>query len=1553
MPPTLEKIILPFDTEEEEKKDEERLNLKALIEAQTANTLLGAVSTPPSPGLYESFIHGLTLHRVGEAPDTIGGYVANLTGELAGIVALSILADTGFGALGIGGGLLGTIGREALVGGVVSAITPEKDPYLPIVFGALGGAGNLLGRVLRGAPKEVIKEVATTIPAKQDVKHIFDLLVKPSELEKTISKVPISTIGIKPEEATTLRTALEEDITKFSTLAERLNSLEFEAREKVSQEVKNFIFSKYKEPELLNIGIKTVKKDLLDTLRSFNRPLTPEELDVFEKRIIETPFMDKQALKNQIDRYFLGKQFKTTADKSRINFDEVLQVADKFNRKLTRYEQAYQVGLLPKSPIFEVEKKATQVMKKIEDLETQLIRENPEYKNLLKEADLTLDSIYRNRLTGITPEFTKAKEYLTFVENVAKFISPAETNLRAERALEVLRDSTKVANDVLKAITKDAEKFFKPGRKDVGTAVGEVLNNIDLGKIPPPKQLAKLREPLFNYIRDRISTLDTYLLPEDIIAQRRQIWNKLILGLESPAEKDTMEEIIQIKKAMVESIVQDLPQVERIAQATGDRFFEKAVLLYRASLGDRGSMSILQTLNKTDDFSHDEDMLFRRFLLSPEVAPEEATPFTTVTKTDLIIPPDKPSASTPSGTPPPGGLGSEGGAPPGTPPSGTSPTKPMINPKDPEALAGVAEDIKKDISGFARAIRSPIGYFRGLAEKAKTPEYKEMFSTLAKYFEDVEDARIEIRRANQEGLTPLLSRFEKMIFQDNPPDVAKAGLELIDQVSKKANELLDSGLSREAVEKEIEDLVSKQAENVQSIYRAFRGIGDWILEYTNKAITRYNELIDLGKLRGKKLPLIERRPGWVPFLYEGDYFVYLKDSGGTRAKTIIKLEEAMDSDSQLRSFIKDFLTKNPDWEGTIVLEPRFLTATEDATMLASLLKDADQLFGVTSKEIKRLMTEGKFTPKNVKDVFFGSLLPREWNLESRRIDSLKALVMNGVSAIRFANYLVPVRQGINLIDTLKSFNLPKTADYLQTYINHLLGRSGKVEALLDDILQGAMKHIFKVPLANKVLNSFGIREDGRIVRNVLTGLNFLNRMVILGFNPSSPLINTALFITNVLPVVGIKHAKWALSHLPYVYGKGTPQPIRELLREAGLDLIVGGLGGSESLLTPSVVASRPLRFAKKLDSWSMWLWNQSEKVTRGASLLAGYRQGEELAMKLAKGKVPKSWQEKLLVDSAKKHGVEVTNPTALKEYAKRITRITNFTYDASDLPELLRATPLKSFTQFKTFMLKEYEFLLGLKKDNPTEFLLSLGLIAGLGGMLALPGMQELDGLSRLLFGFSPKEWAYSNMPEVFAAGLPALFGIDLSSRLNPGDVSYLFNLDLASLGGAFPTKLKDAISLMFREGKEDQALRMLSPSALRTLMDSYSILTGKGIQDPYSGGITIPVQPKNPVQLLMRLLGFPTYEEARFRAMKAAARTIVERARKEKRNALEDYFSAIESGDIEEASRIKQEAGLTSKDIKTYKALRSRSPEKYIKDILPKSKETSLDYQHLFEEED
>ena len=280
----------------------------------------------------------------------------------------------------------------------------------------------------------------------------------------------------------------------------------------------------------------------------------------------------------------------------------------------------------------------------------------------------------------------------------------------------------------------------------------------------------------------------------------------------------------------------------------------------------------------------------------------------------------------------------------------------------------------------------------------------------------------------------------------------------------------------------------------------------------------------------------------------------------------------------------------------------------------------------------------------------------------------------------------------------------------------------------------------------------------------------------------SGLINSTQYLTNSVPVLGVKYAAEGMKMI--TDGK-TRKEFLELVRNEKLDL-----GFHDSLISEnaSLVSDQILPFVRSAaarrklgnnaaafkamqeagENMWMYMFNGAERINRGATAYGAYR--KELAALSRGGKALTPDDHKKAVRKA----VDVVNRT-------------QFSYNSDNIPMIMQGPVGSVLFQFKSFFVNQMEFMAGLNAQERARFVGMMGALGGFSSMLDIPGVDVADHLSSLVFDakiseasriaeqdFFDKEQSSHVARSVMRFGMygaPGLGGIDVSKYIGPGSV--------------------------------------------------------------------------------------------------------------------------------------------------------------------------------------
>lgn len=738
----------------------------------------------------------------------------------------------------------------------------------------------------------------------------------------------------------------------------------------------------------------------------------------------------------------------------------------------------------------------------------------------------------------------------------------------------------------------------------------------------------------------------------------------------------------------------------------------------------------------------------------------------------------------------------------------------------------------------------------------------------------------------------------------------------IDTVAIKADDILKSGGTVAEAERWITDYVSGLSPASKKGYEMFRDMTDSLYDNVNAAIREHNSLVKQGLRRGEEIQEIAYRPGYVPYFYEGSYMLkWVNKNGSIMHQVVHDRTEAV-----------DFLNKmhqGGQLNGRVVLEPLFMEDVQDAIQFTKPGQNIDDLFGIDGSDLNDLFTKKKLNKDNLHQVFWGNKLQRRLSLHDQRLDTDTALNIASRFSFRFKHYAPLAQEGNILVKELDGLGVKNWRDAMKVYGNDLLGRSRDTEKIFEDKIRSVISLVTDiVPASAKLLEQMGFSPRGRVVRGLSNGLTLLGRMFALGFNPTAALVQWFILPTNVGIVTGFDNMVHGMVQMAKTRNT---EGFKTLMQKAGLHINPANIGMAERLELPKALTNSAQRVINFTDWASMYMFNGSENTIRASTLLAARRQAKQLGGSLAKKARDKwTWQEELLHETATEMGKRVDDGNVLDAYAIKIMRRTNFDFDITGLSEVARNPLLKPFAQFKTYFFKEYELLFagGLPLTNKEKFM-SLAMFTTIGGLFALPFTDELEQMSTAVFGFSPKLWVMDNMPEVFSTGVGGVIGIDLSGKANVGSLTRALT---SNFFGVAPSKIGNQMN-QYMQGNTG-ALDALTGTFgfMRGISQAKEVLQTGRVTDRYGQTLTTYDQ-LGPGGTAAMALGLPPKSLSRAMTLSNIGHILDEKQTARDRVALREYFEAKNEGDNARAAKIKKEAELSDRQIKSYADKEARSP--------------------------
>lgn len=1189
-----------------------------------------------------------------------------------------------------------------------------------------------------------------------------------------------------------------------------------------------------------------------------------------------------------------------------------------------------QIGLKQDTPDTQVIAKLEELEKKYADAGVDLMKPSKKEMQLTQNIQEELDNLAKMDLDAVDPSLRETTDFLNFSRNANKW-------MKALQGEGTAADTQKMVSEVEAMIDRagnqfatrnekfmeDAKKVLKGFGKKEYEQVKQFEEQIKVTGLSDDLELDEAgRQSLLDYIVTRVDNLPEELFPPQIAQAERKMYQQAVEQGSTAAQRDFLQNHSElIARAMAEN-----PAVlESTIDRTGDDTLRKAYYLYQASLGSRtararlkaidhaapGRMNVEATLGNVEPSTFVVSGGQLRRAAAGEVA--EELPEGTIHQ-GMTVGRETPEEFDKF-------LASKG--------RGKGKTADTTIDESYEAL----QNVKLDVGTFERTLRG----FRRLSEvyidkTRDNPRMQKLFQAVRRLGDRWQDNYILSRRewvqAEKEiddffskGLKPNTTagqRATQFIRQVDDTISTMRHQPEVKAAAKTAGQDLEEFLKVQERE-----MLAKQDDFTKEMYRKYRAFDDNILDdYNNQVVKEVNRRVDSGEFpeefRMKEVP---RRTGHAPLIYDGDYYVKVvtrevNPKTGREKQKILYSDfvygerEAFDS---IEKWMKDHRNAYGNLPGEVHVIPRIFQDDPDINALMSIMEESKSLFGQDAGFLAEQIAKKQFRPDNLKEVFFAGAQPRLLNAVEQRIGVEKALELRTFMANKAIHFTIPRLETELVAKQMQKEGLPKWAKYLRTYANDNIGRSRGLEQNIDEYIGAGVEKLFQIPSVRKVLLGMGFTPNGRNTRALVRGLTFFGRAAALGINLGTAFINMMLGVTNVMSLASFRSIKKGLAHTADVFMPNSPY--KNLSNRLGLQLTSGGLGYMENLSSPSAFMGNSKKIFKWLDEKLMWAFNNSEDMTRMFSAVVFRDQADELAAQAVKGVRSSDWKFQQLLDIAGRMGKEVTDPSVLDEYAVQMVRKTNFIFDPTDAAEIFRSVPLKPFLQFKNFFANEVEFLFEMHSKSKKDFFKILGAFGALGGVMAIPGTQDLNAISRTMFGFDMELWAQENMPEVMVGGFFTLGGINGSGRMNLGDAAYLTQ----NPAGMAPSKIAAGLNYL-RRGERDKAMAVLTPNGVRTALQAIELATTGEIRDPFSGGIaTVKAEDQNALATAFRAMtGIPTTTEHAFRVAKSGLRSQRMRAEAHRRGMMSRAIDAMREGDFAKMNKIAKEAGFKRSEIET-----------------------------------
>lgn len=1431
--------------------------------------------------LTSQFIGGASFGLVeSEDPKNMWGIAAKGLGYMAGGIGLFLVSNAAAPMIGSLLGLSGAVARYGvpairmgLEASALTALTAEDEDNILAEAGknaglVVGSEGIINLIRARGNPA-----AALALWAYNKSKTPQEVLRQAATMEESQVGKELAKLGAAEHIPTIQGTKLQKNIIEFTKTANdletRTNILELEARQienlARSHPTKSF---KQLQEELID-NIKTRVDSIADDLVIQLPQVQPLRSGRYIKRVYDTlSEIDTASMSGKdIAQAFLltmRSKFPSAANQAQRFIDnpdlkpalEALPPAISrrvaaLKSSLTRMDENIRVGLEPTAS-------HTQYLKKLDDIEKSIIEGREKFMSLTKSDPERV--ALKQKAQGLIDEILKDpdKRFSTEFPLLADYTG-------FQQALGKVLPEEIPVDRIIKAreIAKKAERQTKKIPQKLAESISKFITHVDIDE-------ANNIDEIYKLIQAGIPNITNH----KAIGQARRWSTKTLVSFfknqgddlipDSPTNQQLMGLKQQRMQASQQGRYMDVEQLDQQIQALTNQQITELLTnpaLMRQAI-DKSRSDALDNLYQYWRAVHGdadaEIMLIAKHKMADRVVTRNITINNAMAELadDVDIPPP------PDGTPPVSG----------TPRGYFSHTD--------------------DVTSFGRLVRDTEAMIKSKGDDAAIHAW-----------ETTRAAEIAHNRYAQKMLPTLMKNFTKFVQESNP-NSAQEGIQLIRTLDRMSDDMFLAGKTVDDIYAEGQRILSKASPRAREIQAEYQKITDELLDYNNKFINEYNQSVP----KNKQIPEVKYRPYYMPHIDGGALDIKVIDDG--IAHLFARASNEVDAHNKIIRLLKE----RPQYKDRIILEPRWLSNLDDVAALRPLLKDIDFIYGKDALDIRKLIDQGKFTPKNLRNVFFGNRLQRLGTLEDFIQDPIKALWLYGYALGKFAHFIKPVDMLEQAAKGLELQGKRNVAAALRTLGDDILGRPRFTEKVIDKFMNDLLTGIDKT--TGGMLTMLGYAPGARVTKSVSGLLSLFGRAATIGMNLSTATINLAILATNVGAVIPAR----TVFNASVKYAKAWKNPVyKKLFEDAGIDLPGVTWGLREAMVTPEILTGKPRRFLDWLDSRvSMGFFSRTEKWSKGIALVAARDHADVVARKLIKGKTPSGMAEKLYADTAKRLGRRLDDDMVKHNFAVELMHRTTFNYNKAGLAEVFRNPALKPFLQFKTFMTRELGFYFGLAVNkNFKDLFKATAAFTALGGFMGLPGTNELDALMTRYTGVSPKWWFLQNFGEVAMAGLPRMVGIDFSNRINPSDLS--FALDPRALVGIFPMKLGQSVSAAM-SGRHSEALAYMTPPAVRSIIEGVELLTTGKITSGIKGGVPILTDKDltNPViQKIGLFMGFaPSYirDSQAYQQLVYEKRNKAQRDRRAALRLAHDLW--FEDGDKTKALEIMKQNDLKMKDL-------------------------------------
>ena len=383
--------------------------------------------------------------------------------------------------------------------------------------------------------------------------------------------------------------------------------------------------------------------------------------------------------------------------------------------------------------------------------------------------------------------------------------------------------------------------------------------------------------------------------------------------------------------------------------------------------------------------------------------------------------------------------------------------------------------------------------------------------------------------------------------------------------------------------------------------------------------------------------------------------------------------------------------------------------------------------------------------------------------------------------------------------TIKGQNKRKTAQIIRDYINDVNGTPREIEKWCNEVVD-------RIPIIGEKLND---TYNGRPALALSSKVSWFNAVTKLGcLSISSPMLNFMQFINVATMLDSVKYAKMGLNKAL------KPSELDNLILDRSgimdeINLASDAGGYTQSRDYGGV--HKGLGKGKALLDKSMFFFTWCDALMRKAAVLGAYYQGVQ-----EKGMKPDNGQQ--------------ISAQAL-EYAREVNSEANFDYSAANTPEAIRMGSVitQQAFQFQKYPIMQFEFfwnhVVHGTNTQRVKFLMPYFLLTGLPGMI--PFGELLAGMLGLLIPGDDDDFAKKMKAELMRwAGDDSAKQAVVNSLTN-GPLAAFTGIDISERAG-----MQNFFAGRYYGSKPES-----TPGAIGTLLGGAAYSTVSGVQNQLRNG--------------------------------------------------------------------------------------------------------------------